>query len=99
MVDVRADLELGNYTAFVTIGEPPGTYRLAFPFSVGAWWNRLLGPMLLGLLILLAAGVYCIYQLRLGVAEGRQTTSSTTVGLSRLCSLRRRLQFSQHVNA
>jgi len=83
VVDVQAELEPGNYTAFVTIGEPPDTHRLAFPFSVGVWWNRLVGPMLLGLLILLAAAAYCMYQLRLGMLESRQSTSSTIVGLSR----------------
>jgi hypothetical protein len=82
VADVQAELEPGNYTAFVTIGDPP-TYHLAFPLSVGAWWNRLVGPMLLGFLILLAAGAYCIYQLRLVVAESRQSTSNTTVALSR----------------
>jgi hypothetical protein len=82
VVHVQAELEPGNYTAFVTIGEPPGTYRLAFPFSVGAWWNRLVGPMLLGSLILLATAAYCAYQLRLGVAESRRTTPNTIVDLS-----------------
>jgi hypothetical protein len=73
VVKLEADLPPGKYTVFVTIADPHGLHRLAFPLLVGAWWSPLVAPVLFVLLIIVAAAGYCVYQMRALTAEPQHT--------------------------
>jgi hypothetical protein len=70
VADLPADLPAGIYTVLVSIEQPDGRHRLTFPLVVGAWWDRLIVPLVIVLLIGLVTAGYCVFQIR-GGATGR----------------------------
>ena len=64
VVDLRAKLPPGKYTVLMSVDEPDGLHRLTFPLSVGAWWDRLVAPLVAVLLIGLTTAGYCVFQIR-----------------------------------
>jgi hypothetical protein len=81
VANLRADLPPGKYTVVVSIEEPTGPRRLAFPLAVGAWWGQLLMPLLLVLLIGLVTAAYCIFQVRGIASEHRNSPMNKRIGL------------------
>ncbi len=73
VADLPADLPAGTYTVLVNIEEPDGRHRLTFPLVVGAWWDRLLVPVVIVLLIGLVTAGYCVFQIR-GIASERSSS-------------------------
>jgi hypothetical protein len=80
IINLVADLAPGRYTAYVSVGDP-GFHRLAFPLSVGTWWNALVGPVIVGLLVLIFTSAYCRYQMRL-LADERCRSSANLRNVS-----------------
>lgn len=69
VIDVQTELESGDYSALLTIGELPTVYRVHFDLEVGAWWHPLVVPAILAAIILAAAAIYCLIQARTLAAE------------------------------
>lgn len=67
VADLPADLPAGTYTALVGIEEPDGHHNVAFPLAVGAWWDRLIVPLVIVFLIGTVTTGYCVLQIR-GIA-------------------------------
>jgi hypothetical protein len=67
---LRADLPPGKYDVLVSIEGPNGRHRITFTLAVGAWWERLVVPLLIVLLISAATAGYCVFQIR-GTASER----------------------------
>jgi hypothetical protein len=70
VADLRADLPPGKYNVLVSIEEPDGRHRLMFPLAVGVWWDRLILPLVIALLIGVVTAGYCLFQIR-GIASER----------------------------
>jgi len=69
IANLPADLPAGTYTVLIGIEEPDGHHRLTFPLVVGAWWDQLLVPVVIILLIGLVTAGYCIFQIRSSASE------------------------------
>ncbi len=80
---LQADLPRGKYTVLVSIDEPDGRYRLTFPLTVGAWWDRLVAPVEVVLLIGVATAGYCAFQIRRLVSERGSSLMRNPVELRR----------------
>jgi len=70
VIDVETNLPTGEYRAWLTIGQAPQVYRVGFDLAVGAWWQPLVAPLMLAVVVLMAAVAYCLLQARSGVAAG-----------------------------
>ena len=79
VADLRADLPPGKYTVLVSVEEPGGRRRLAFPLAVGAWWGRLITPLLIVLLIGLVTAAYCIFEVRAMASERRNSATNNRI--------------------
>ncbi len=64
VINIRTDLQHGEYGALLTIGEAPAVYHVHFHLRVGAWWGPLVAPLILAAIILLGAAIYCLMQAR-----------------------------------
>jgi hypothetical protein len=73
IANLRADLPPGNYTVLVSIDGPDGGHHLTFPLAVGAWWDRLVVPLVAMLLIGVITAGYCVFQIR-GIASDRASS-------------------------
>jgi hypothetical protein len=81
VADLRLDLPPGKYTVLVRVDEPGGWRRLAFPLAVGAWWGRLIMPLLIVLLIGLVTAGYCLFQIKGMASERGDSPMKTRIGL------------------
>jgi hypothetical protein len=83
VADLPADLPAGTYTVLISIEQPDGHHRLAFPLAVGAWWDRLMVPIAIVLLIGFATAGYCILQIRGVASESASALMNHPVKLQR----------------
>jgi len=83
VADLPADLPAGTYTVLVSIEQPDGHHRLTFPLVVGAWWDRLIVPLMIALLIGLVTAGYCLFQIRSGASERGASPMKNLVELRR----------------
>jgi hypothetical protein len=81
VADLRADLPPGKYTVLVSIDEPRESRRLAFPLTVGAWWGRLVVPVVIILLIGLVTVGYCIFQIRGSTSDLADSATTSPIEL------------------
>jgi hypothetical protein len=84
VADLRADLPPGRYTVLVGIDQPEGRHRLAFPLAVGAWWERLVVPLVIVLLIGSVTAGYCVFQIRGIASEYRNSPTKNPIELRRV---------------
>jgi len=64
IASLSMDLPQGKYTVLVSVAGTDGYRRLAFSLAVGAWWNRLIMPLLMILLIGIVTTAYCVFQIK-----------------------------------
>lgn len=83
VANLPADLPAGTYNVLVSIEQPDGRHRLAFPLVVGAWWDRLIVPLVIVLLIGLVTAGYCLFQIRSGASERSSSLMKNPVELRR----------------
>jgi hypothetical protein len=83
VVDLTVNLPAGKYTVVVNVDEPNELHRLAFPLSVGRWWNVLLVPLVVMLLIGIATGCYCVFQLTYLASERHSSLMNNQIELRR----------------
>ena len=76
VVNVRTDLPRGKYTVLVYVDEPDGRSRFVFQLIVGARWDGLVLPITIVLLIVVVTAGYCVFQMRLIVAELGNSTNN-----------------------
>jgi hypothetical protein len=81
IASLSMDLPRGKYTVLVSVVERDGSRRLAFPLAVGAWWDRLIMPLLIVVLIGIVTTAYCVLQIRGLGAERNDSTANTRIGL------------------
>jgi hypothetical protein len=84
VADLRADLPPGRYTVLVGIYQPEGRHRLAFPLAVGAWWERLVVPLVIVLLIGGVTTGYCVFQIRAIASEYGNSPTKHSIELRRV---------------
>lgn len=81
IASLSMDLPRGKYTVLVSVIGRDGGRHLAFPLAVGAWWDRLIMPLLIIVLIGIVTTAYCIFQIR-GLASKRSDSAiNTRIGL------------------
>ena len=83
VANLPANLRAGTYTVLVNIKEPDGNHRLMFPLVVGAWWDQLIVPLVLVLLIGLVTAGYCLFQIRGSASERSGSPMKNLVELRR----------------
>jgi len=83
VANLPADLPAGTYTVRVNIEEPDGLRRVTFPLAVGAWWDRLIVPLLAVLLIIVLTAAYCAIQIKGQAVERNGSLSKNPVELLR----------------
>jgi hypothetical protein len=83
VADLPADLPAGTYTVLVSIDEPDGHHSVAFPLAVGAWWDRLIVPLAIMLLIGTATTGYCVLQTRAIASDSAASLIKNPVKLQR----------------
>ena len=84
VADLLADLPPGKYTVLVSVEEPGGRRRLAFPLAVGAWWGRLITPLLVVLLIGFVTAGYCLFEVRAMASERHNSATNNRIELRRV---------------
>jgi hypothetical protein len=84
VADLRADLPAGKYTVLVSLHEPGGARRYAFPLVVGAWWDRLIIPLLTIVVIALVTAGYCLFQINGMARERRNSATNNRIELRRV---------------
>jgi hypothetical protein len=69
IANLAADLAPGKYSVVVSIDEPGGNHRFAFPLAVGGWWARAGTPVLIILFIVAVTIGYCTFQVKRASSE------------------------------
>jgi hypothetical protein len=64
VANLQTNLPPGKYAVVIKIGEPGDNHRIAFPLTVGAWWDKLLVPAAIVLVIIIATLAYCAIQVK-----------------------------------